>query len=462
MKTLRNHKSIHHRRITALLLGMLLLLMPILSGCLPTFGAGGELSKLAKTVEAVQTDIVPELNTLIDWQVTTVEEMLALKEEYKARGEIYQAPQYEEEIAAYREMCEGYLETVRGYKESAEAFTTLPDSTYAAGVEYFTRMEESIESLISIMVFDKAVEEATEPVTAFSSRSFTDEWSKISALYEALGIAVTNLRGVDCPSYMQQLYGRYVDTCQLYVSFVEQWVNDISLGDNLRYAAANNMYQRTMLYEDRYGVALTKDFCLQYEKTGTRLNGSIQTLANELIGAQKLGKAELEAFEYTYQKSPYDVDISFESANTIYPSLYGSMDSILNFTATSDNGSLDILVETEIPGFTQKYSQTFTITPQMTKFFIKPPLMTGELDLSSAKDAQVTFSVTTAKGGDVLAKHSVPVRIMSKYDIEYWNDDFGMATRDNYLCFLTPEATSIVELKRLAIDCLDDITNGVM
>ncbi len=451
-------KTAHGRRAVALLLCAAMLFALALSGC----GAGGELSRLTRMVKVVQADIVPELNTLIAWQVTTVEEMLRLKAEYAARGEIYTAPQYDEEIAEYKQMCEGFLEDIGEYKEKAEKLGGLPDATYAAGVEYFTRMEESVESLVAIMVFDKAVEEATAPVTEFSKRSFTDEWSQVSALYEALNTTVSNLKTVSCPSFMEQLFQRYTDTCQLYVVFIEQWVNAISMGDNLRYAAANNMYQRTLLYEDRYGVALTKDFSLQYEKTGERLNGSIKTLAEELLDTEKLKKSELEEFAFSYQKSSYSVDISFDAAEKIYPSMYGSMDSILNFTAASDGGDLDILVETEIPGFTQKYSQTFTITPQLTKFFIKPPLMTDELNISSAKDAQITFSVTTAKGGDVLAKHSVPVRIMSKYDIEYWNDEFGMVTKDNFLCFLTPEATAVVELKREAIDCLDDITEGAM
>lgn len=51
---------------------------------------------------------------------------------------------------------------------------------------------------------------------------------------------------------------------------------------------------------------------------------------------------------------------------------------------------------------------------------------------------------------------------MSKYDIEYWHDDFGLVTRDNYLSFLTPESKAIVELKRVAIDCINELTYGSM
>lgn len=53
---------------------------------------------------------------------------------------------------------------------------------------------------------------------------------------------------------------------------------------------------------------------------------------------------------------------------------------------------------------------------------------------------------------------SFPVKIQSKYDVDWYTDEYGIATKDNILCYLTPESPAITQLKRVAIDEMSAMT----
>jgi len=170
--------------------------------------------------------------------------------------------------------------------------------------------------------------------------------------------------------------------------------------------------------------------------------------------------AALPETAYSYLTDAKEVVVDFNYAKTVYPSLYPSMDSVVNFHATSEGGNTQVLIRAEIPGFTQVYEQKLTLTEQITQFYIKPPVLTGQLNLDSSKDAQIIFSVTDVDTGKPYVQESAPIKLMSKYDFILWEDEFGEYSLDNALAWLTPESDGILELRRNAIDWLDNATDG--
>lgn len=86
-------------------------------------------------------------------------------------------------------------------------------------------------------------------------------------------------------------------------------------------------------------------------------------------------------------------------------------------TLATYGGQRSIDVEVEIPGFTQKYRQSYTITSNVKQLFIKPPLVTGDIDLSAAKSAQVNVTLYE-KDGTQITTQSNPVTIKAKM---MWN-----------------------------------------
>ena len=168
----------------------------------------------------------------------------------------------------------------------------------------------------------------------------------------------------------------------------------------------------------------------------------------------------LPEVSYSYQNQEKIPEITYEIVDTIYPSLYNTMDSIVNFTATCEQGERDVLVQAEIPGFTQTYEQKFTLSQQITQFYIKPPVLSGDLSLNSQKTVQLKFSITDLETGKAIVQDSKNIQMMSAFDFILWEDDFGYSNWDNFLAWLTPEDPQVQQLKRYAIEWISQMTGG--
>ena len=169
---------------------------------------------------------------------------------------------------------------------------------------------------------------------------------------------------------------------------------------------------------------------------------------------------ELPAVSYSYMSREPDIEIDYEAVDAIYPSLYNTTDYILRVRATSEGGDRDVMIRAEVPGFTQVYEQKFSLGSQLTQFYIHPPVLTGELDLGSAKQAQIVFSVTDIDSGRPVIQDTLPIQIMSKFDMINYDPGLGLSSWDYYLSFLTPESPGVLELKRNAVDFVTGLTGG--
>lgn len=174
----------------------------------------------------------------------------------------------------------------------------------------------------------------------------------------------------------------------------------------------------------------------------------------------KGGAGKLPEVTYTDFSAVTDPEIEYTAQEAIFPSLYRTLDSVVTLTGSNEVGEREVLIHVEIPGFTQPYEQTVTFTRQITKIDIHPPLLTGELNLNTEKDAQVVISVKDMETDKVLLQDSRNIRIMSKYDAVWWTEEMGDSNIDNILSWMTPDSASVLELKRQAIDYLDYVSGG--
>ena len=163
---------------------------------------------------------------------------------------------------------------------------------------------------------------------------------------------------------------------------------------------------------------------------------------------------------YSYLNRSPEAVIDITAVDSIFPSNYRSLEALATFTGYSDYGDMDVVIEVEVPGFTQLYRQKVTLSRKVEKLRIVPPLITGSIDLNSEKTAQLVYSVTESDSGKLLIQESKNIKLFSKYDIIWTDGDNSYAYMDNFLAWLTPDASEIVELKRDAIDYLSYITNG--
>jgi len=169
---------------------------------------------------------------------------------------------------------------------------------------------------------------------------------------------------------------------------------------------------------------------------------------------------DLPFVSYTYLDKKPEAVIEFSAVNSIFPSNYRMMDSLVTFTGYSDYGELDVMIEVEVPGFTQLFKQKVTLGRQVVKLRIIPPLVTGTIDLNTEKTAQLVYSVTEVETGKILIQESEIIKLYSKFDMVWSDGEDWDAYTDNILAWMTPDAPEILQLKRDAIDYLDYISNG--
>ena len=172
--------------------------------------------------------------------------------------------------------------------------------------------------------------------------------------------------------------------------------------------------------------------------------------------------ATLPDVSFTYQSARPQAVMDIVAVESVYPSNYRTLESLVTLTAYCDYGEIDVIIEVEVPGFTQLYRQKVTLGRQVTKLRITPPLITGDIDLNSEKTAQLVYSVTDADTNRLLVQESKNIKLYSRYDMVWGDASNGDAFTDNILAWLTPDAPAIVDLKRDAIDYLSYITDGVL
>ncbi|MDE6220063.1 MAG: hypothetical protein K2G51_06505, partial [Lachnospiraceae bacterium] len=262
-----------------------------------------------------------------------------------------------------------------------------------------------------------------------------------------------------CPSCLENEWKQYGETLDLNESIARKEYQAVSYEDWLRMYSAIYMSNRYDTIEELQYDGLLD--CLKGEISHSQAQRNLSAkLADEIHNYAELGQKERSEYEFEYVRTD-KILLNYECIDTIYPSLYNTYDAFLIIKTGCVSGSRKILVEAEIPGFTQKYKESFTLDSAYRAIYIKPPALTGDLDLTSAKEAQINVTVSD-QDGTVIGAKTFPVTIKSKYDVKWYTDEYGIATQDNILCYLTPEAPVISELKRVAIDEIAAMTNGRM
>lgn len=171
---------------------------------------------------------------------------------------------------------------------------------------------------------------------------------------------------------------------------------------------------------------------------------------------------QLTPFPAELSVDPSQVNIScdYTAPEYIIPANYRSLDYITFMQISADRGSADVLIEVEIPGFTQKYEQKITVTRSETELRIHPPLLDGVAKtLNSAKDAQLSVSVTDLDSGKIVVKDTKPVKLYSRYDMQWVSKD-DTPYDENILAWLTPEAEEIRLLLRYSADACRELSGG--
>ncbi len=342
-------------------------------------------------------------------------------------------------------------------KNKANAIKGLPENVCQARDEFFDVMIQGFSHLQDLIVWAGEVSVLGE--LKFDPDTVAEGENRFEKLYELVQEYEGKARQIKAPVAYAEAWDRFIDVFTMFKSVLEKGYQAEKLEDPLRFAAASNMLNRTSTLLSRNGELISKYIDEDGNDLLERNIAKAAEIAEELDGMKDLSAEEIATTQIKSYVDPATVYFDHQPVNVIYPSLYGAMDQIISMKAVTLAQSRDVLIEVEIPGFTQKYSQTYTIYPTPTRLYIKPPLLTGDLNLNSAKDAQLMVNISNLDGSKIESQ-SYPIRLMSKFDIQWVDETYGDNAQDHILCFLTPENPKIADLQRKAIDCISELTGG--
>ena len=230
--------------------------------------------------------------------------------------------------------------------------------------------------------------------------------------------------------------------------------------DSLRYYSCGVLAQRfenanKKVYKDLVNAMNgERDFVVRQQE-------SAYELADEIKAYSEMDENSRQSYEFRKIKTN-TIKIDYECTDKIYPALYNTYDAFAIIKTGCLSGSRSVLVEAEIPGFTQKFRQTYNLTTAYQTIRIKPAALTEKIDLSKARAAQMNVSIYTENGRDLLSSKTFDIELKSINDFEWYSDEFGFSTPDNILCYLMPDADEVDVLKRNAIDYIKKITGGAI
>lgn len=461
------------RRILGLLLVLTLALSP---ACQKTAEDPALDKSLLQQIDSrlkASEPLLKKAESIIQWQLN-----LSRQELVKMKESLGSDTPFEtiEEISETRRKARDLEKCLKELKELQRAVSLIPsggssrvDQTLHATRRYFERATAILEDLEAMLHFRLDLDELSESLNSFSSDNYEDASQMYEDFYYLIEDTVSAIKGLTYPSFMEATYSRYVDHAESFKAVVEsaylfEQLREMGITDQLRMYSISSILNRYHVKDLKFDIRLAEEVIFQNERFLDRLHSDLALLRKEIqsnLGLLLGSKEGPPSFKkYSYLTADKKLSVDFRYPDQIYPSLYPSLEAILIMSVTADGGDADVLLRAEIPGFTQVFEKKLTLTEQIHSLYLKPPLLPGDLDLDSSKEAQIVFSLTDLDSGRTYAKESLPIRLMSRYDFILWEDEFGTSNLDNAMAWLTPESEGILKLRRKAIEWLEKATDG--
>lgn len=349
-------------------------------------------------------------------------------------------------------------------QNQAAAIKGLDANAKSAGAAYFdtfcdcTRLCIRLSSFLRdfLAFYEDYVCERPESPNTLTMSDYSNYYNELYNWYLSTKDAFDAIES--CPSYMESMWKEYGEALDLNYNIALKIYQAVEYNDWLRLYSAHYMANRYETVEEILRNKFSESIFDELDFGTTQENFALD-LADEIVSYGKMDQAHRESYTF---RNIYTGDIvwKFDTIDTIYPSLYNTYDAFVVVKLGTIGGTRKVVIEAEIPGFTQKYRQSFTLESSYQTVYIKPPAQSGQLDLSAAKSAQLNVTIYEQDGTTVVTTNTFPLTIKSQNDVDWYSDEYGIATQDNILCFLTPEADAIAKMKRRAADQMSELTGG--
>ncbi|MBO4266204.1 MAG: zinc-ribbon domain-containing protein [Lachnospiraceae bacterium] len=378
-----------------------------------------------------------------------IDQLLAILDEMEAATESLGSGMDDAtDIKAIIDVGNKWYEQIEDQYKRSQEIEGLPANIKKAAADDYEMYLSAIESFNKDMVFAKDIQELAETIDENDlAKTYNDFEEKHSS--------------TQCPDNMADSWAAIGRSLDFLAESYNRSVQGQELDDSLRIFSSNNHLIRFSSVFGNETSRIVEVNSAEQEFMLEQIN-KVGEIDSEIREAVALAPEEMEKYEFKYDVDGVVVDPTYSHVENIYPSLYNTYDSFVTVNIGCLHGEKDIIVECEIPGLSQSMSQSYHIGSAMTALSIKPPAASDKPDLNTAKDSQIKLTIKDKKDQSIIDTQSFPVHIYSRNDFVWYSDEFGTVTRDNILCFLAPDADAITELKRNAIDVLEEMSGGEM
>ena len=357
------------------------------------------------------------------------------------------------------QMFEQYCTRFEECRMGFAALKGVPANFFAAGEEVMGIAGDYIYECRDLVKFVFDYEGSVQLLADYwdimsRSRSTSEMAEKCYYKIEEL---IKKLNDTECPAYFTPLWDRWKKTTELIHTFTFRIVEGIDSEDYLKINSAYNLIMRIIKILDNLNDEMGTIIDDESAFTDMQVENA-DLIYDEISKAAELPYGERSAYTFEHSFNG-EVSLNYNTIKEIYPALYNSYDHFVFIEAACISGKRDVVIECEIPGLTLKFEQKYSLTSHTTPIYIKPSALTGTLNLANASDTDIKITIKDISGALIDTK-SFPVHILSINDFKWYDDEFGVSSKDNILCFLSPEDDAITKLKRDAIDVLSEMTDG--
>lgn len=147
-----------------------------------------------------------------------------------------------------------------------------------------------------------------------------------------------------------------------------------------------------------------------------------------------------------------NIEITWESEDRLPTAFYtNKTEKLITFKLTSDN-PVDVKLEVEIPGITEKETKNIKVKPEGTTYNCKPPFKQSAYGpLDKAQDKYITIKATNEETGELILEDSQKITILSRNDI-VWIDEDGTNNMKYIAKWVTKDNKEVKELVRVAAE----------
>lgn len=273
---------------------ILLLLILCLAGCNSKKDNINENQAEIDTLVLISNELkatdetLEKIEEIIEWQTKGADEDLEKLALANEKFELYDGASMSTENAneKYNEFST-YIDTIKKSQKTVNAIEYLEveqiNQTIDATQEYYDRLLNALEDLNSVFDFNRKANAIISEMGNIDLSSYESGAKATFAVYESISKGIEELKAVDCPAFMQQVFDKEIQGYDRLLAVIIEENGGYAYSDNMKLYAAENMYFRVNYESQQYRIDLLEDYNMQFKKVSERLEKRIKPIRNEIL-----------------------------------------------------------------------------------------------------------------------------------------------------------------------------------